>query len=221
VNWIGSIATASSMCVAWHGSGIKTWQDLFDKEFIVGGTGAGSRMETLPKMVNDLFGTKIKIISGYKGGNDVFLAMERGEVHGRAMVTNGWEAQAPHWVKGNRLVHLVQLGPGDPKRMPTVPRLIDLAPDDKKPIVRFYEAAPRAGWAVFLPPDVPAERVAVIRKAYAALVADPKFIADIADKAKADVLDLRGAAFQRIVEDVMATPEPIVAEVRKIYGEGK
>src|SRR5712692_767027 len=78
VNWIGSINAATGICVSWAASGITTWQDLFDKEFIVGGTGAGSQMETMPAMINKLFGTRMKVVSGYKGGNDVYLAMERG-----------------------------------------------------------------------------------------------------------------------------------------------
>ena len=77
MNWIGSSNAATGICVSWTASGITTWQDLFDKEFIVGGTGAGSQMETMPAMLNKLFGTRIKVISGYKGGNDVYLAMER------------------------------------------------------------------------------------------------------------------------------------------------
>ena len=80
MNWLGSIDATNGICVAWHDSKIKTWQDLFDKQYVVGGSGAGSQMETLPAMLNKLFGTKIKVISGYRGGNEVYLAMERGEV---------------------------------------------------------------------------------------------------------------------------------------------
>ena len=83
MNWIGSIDASTGICVAWHGSGIETWQDLLNKPFVVGGSGAGSQMETMPVMLDKLFGTKIKVISGYKGGNDIYLAMERGEVQGR------------------------------------------------------------------------------------------------------------------------------------------
>src|SRR5262249_15290109 len=83
MNWIGSINAATGICASWTASGITTWRDLFEKEFVVGGTGAGSQMETMPAMINKLFGTRIKVVSGYKGGNDVYLAMERGEVHGR------------------------------------------------------------------------------------------------------------------------------------------
>ena len=80
MHWIGSIDATTGICVAWHTSGIATWQDLLTKPFTVGSTGAGSQMETMPMMLNNLFGTKIKVISGYKGGNDIYLAMERGEV---------------------------------------------------------------------------------------------------------------------------------------------
>src|SRR5258705_4021585 len=83
MNWIGSINATSGICVAWASSNIRTWQDLFDKQFLVGSSGAGSQMETIPMMLNKLFGTKIKVIAGYRGGNEVYLAMERGEVHGR------------------------------------------------------------------------------------------------------------------------------------------
>src|SRR5262249_38074783 len=67
MNWIGSINAATGICVSWTASGVTTWRDLYDKSYIVGGTGAGSQMETLPAMINKLFGTRIKIVSGYKG----------------------------------------------------------------------------------------------------------------------------------------------------------
>src|ERR1700750_1567243 len=70
MNWLGSINAATGLCVSWTASGITTWQDVCDKNYMVGGTGAGSQMETLPAMINKLFGTKIKVISGYRGGND-------------------------------------------------------------------------------------------------------------------------------------------------------
>ena len=74
-NWIGSINATSGICVAWNTSNIKTWNDLFTKQYLVGSSGAGSQMETIPMMLNKLFGTKIKVISGYRGGNEVYLAM--------------------------------------------------------------------------------------------------------------------------------------------------
>ena len=98
LNWIGSIDATSGICVAWHTSKITSWKDLFDRQYVVGGSGAGSQMETLPAMLNKLFGTKIKVISGYKGGNEVYLAMERGEVDGRCgSLVSSINSTRPDW----------------------------------------------------------------------------------------------------------------------------
>ena len=83
MNWIGSINAATGICVPGMPPAIKTWQDMLTRNSSVGGSGAGSADGNLPAMLNKLFGTKIKMISGYKGGNDIYLAMERGEVEGR------------------------------------------------------------------------------------------------------------------------------------------
>src|SRR5258705_2927887 len=90
MNWIGSINATSGICVAWAASNIRTWQDLFDKQFLVGSSGADSQMETIPMMLNKLFGTKIKVIAGYRGGNEVHHAMDRGDVPGRCGGCRYW-----------------------------------------------------------------------------------------------------------------------------------
>ena len=110
MNWIGSINAATGICVSWTASGITKWQDLFDKEFIVGGTGAGSQMETMPAMLNKLFGTHIKVISGYKGGNDVYLAMERGEVQGRCGgLISSIKSTRPDWFPQKKVSVPIQI----------------------------------------------------------------------------------------------------------------
>jgi tripartite-type tricarboxylate transporter receptor subunit TctC len=104
MGWIGSIATSRGICVAWHNAGIASWQDMLDKEFIVGGSGAGSQMETLPALLNRLFGTRIKVISGYKGGNAIYLAMERGEVQGRCGgLVSSINATRPDWFTSHKV----------------------------------------------------------------------------------------------------------------------
>ncbi|MEA2985132.1 MAG: hypothetical protein QOD94_1386, partial [Alphaproteobacteria bacterium] len=110
MNWLGSIATASGICVAWHASGIKTWDDLMKKEYVVGTSGAGSQMETLPTMLKKLFGANVKVISGYKGGNDVYLAMERGEVHGRCGgLIASMNSTRPEWLPQKKVNIPIQL----------------------------------------------------------------------------------------------------------------
>jgi len=110
MNWIGSINAATGICVSWTASGITKWADLFDKQFVVGGTGAGSQMETMPAMINKLFGTRIKVISGYKGGNDVYLAMERGEVHGRCGgLKSSIKSTRPDWFPQKKVAVPIQI----------------------------------------------------------------------------------------------------------------
>src|SRR5688500_16162346 len=130
MHWIGSLNTASAMCVAWHASGIKTWEDLLQKGFVVGTSGAGSQMETLPAMLNKLFNANIKIISGYKGGNEVFLAMERGEVHGRCGgLVNSIQSTRPEWFPEKKVYVPIQLSLERSERFPDVPTVGELAKD--------------------------------------------------------------------------------------------
>ncbi|HEX2725419.1 MAG TPA: hypothetical protein VHN20_06330, partial [Beijerinckiaceae bacterium] len=110
MHWIGSMNATTAICVAWHTAGIKGWQDMMSKEYLVGGTGAGSQMETMPAMLNHLFGTRMKVISGYKGGNDVYLAMERGEVAGRSGgLFSSISSTRPDWFPQKKVAVPIQI----------------------------------------------------------------------------------------------------------------
>jgi tripartite-type tricarboxylate transporter receptor subunit TctC len=211
VNWIGSIATASSMCVAWHGSGIRSWKDLYDKEFIVGGTGAGSRMETLPKMVNDLFGTKIKIISGYKGGNEVFLAMERGEVHGRCGgLVSSINSTRPDWFPQKKVLVPMTIALDRNPLFPDAPAIIEFAKEERTKKILELVLTPQAmDRPILAPPGVPAERVAALRKAFHAAINDPGFIAD-AKKQGLEVDEVSSEKVAALVKNAFAMPEDII-----------
>src|SRR4051812_48071728 len=129
-NWIGSINATSGICVAWSSSNIKTWNDLFSKQFLVGSSGAGSQMETIPMMLNKLFGTKIKVISGYRGGNEVYLAMERGEVHGRCGgLISSIRSTRPDWFSQKKINVPIQIALERDPEFPDVPAVGELAKD--------------------------------------------------------------------------------------------
>ncbi|HXF54160.1 MAG TPA: tripartite tricarboxylate transporter substrate-binding protein [Hyphomicrobiaceae bacterium] len=212
MNWIGSLATASSMCVAWHESGIKSWQDLFDKEFIVGGTGAGSRMETLPKMVNELFGTKIKIISGYKGGNEVFLAMERGEVHGRCGgLVSSINSTRPDWFPKKKVAIPITIAVERNKLFPDVPAIIEFAKDERtKQILELILVPQELDRPILAPPGVPPERVAALRVAFHAAINDPGFIEE-AKKSKLEIDEVSGEKVAALIRNAYAVSKEIVA----------
>src|SRR5438132_1297400 len=180
MNWIGSINAATGICASWTASGITKWQDLFDKEFIVGGTGAGSQMETMPAMLNKLFGTRIKVISGYKGGNDVYLAMERGEVHGRCGgLISSIKSTRPAWFPQKKVAVPIQIALERDPEFPESPALIEFAKDQRtKDILQLILAPMEMDRPILAPPGTPRDTVAALRKAFHETMADPAFIAE-------------------------------------------
>jgi tripartite-type tricarboxylate transporter receptor subunit TctC len=164
MHWIGSINKTSAICVAWAPSGVKSWQDLLDGKYIVGGTGAGSQMETMPAMLNKLFGTKIKIISGYTGGSDVYLAMERGEVNGRCGgLVSSIESTRPDWFPQKKVNVPIQVALERNPLFPDSPAISEFAKDERtRQILELTLAPLEMDRPILTPPGVPAERVAAL-----------------------------------------------------------
>jgi tripartite-type tricarboxylate transporter receptor subunit TctC len=216
MGWIGSINATSAICVAWHTSPIKTWQDLFDREFIVGGTGAGSQMETFPAMLNKLFGTRIKIISGYKGGHEIYLAMERGEVHGRCGgLVSSIRSTRPDWFPQKKVVVPVQVSLERNSLFPDVPAIVELAKDARtKQVLQLILAPQDMDRPLLTPPGVPAERLAALRAAFHAAIKDPGFVAEAA-RQQLEINEIAGPKVEEIVRGAYALPP----EVIKIAGE--
>ncbi len=224
MNWIGSIDASTGICVAWHDSGIETWQDLLDKPFVVGGTGAGSQMETMPVMLNKLFGTKIKVISGYKGGNDIYLAMERGEVQGRCGgLISSIRSTRPDWFP-KRLVNVpIQIAATRNAQFPNTPTIAEFAKDERtRKILQLIFAPLEMDRPILAPPGVPAERVASLRAAFHAAMNDPGFIATAA-KEHLEIEEIPGERVTKIVHDTFAMPADIAkaaADAMKMAGTG-
>lgn len=215
-NWLGSANNEVSVCVALKGSGITKFEDLFAKELTVGGTGTSSDTDQFPRVLNGALGTHFKIIEGYPGGNDVVLAMERGEVNGRC----GWSwssVKSTHksWIDDKRMIVLVQLSLTKHPEMPDVPLVMDFAKtDEQRQILKMVFARNVMGRPYLAPPNVPAERVAVLRKAFMTTVTDKDFLAE-ADKAQLEVNPVSGEDVEKLVKDVYATPADVVARAKE------
>ena len=211
INWIGSINATNGICVAWHESGVRTWDDLFSKEYFVGGTGAGSQMETLPLILNKLFGTNIKIISGYQGGNDVYVAMERGEVDGRCGgLVSSISSTRPDWFPEGKVYVPVQIAMERDPMFPDAPAIGELAKDElTRQVVRLILAPMDMDRPVLAPPGVPAERVSALRAAFHAAMNDPAFLADAA-RMKLEIKEVDGAAIERIFAAAYAMPPEVI-----------
>jgi tripartite-type tricarboxylate transporter receptor subunit TctC len=210
MNWIGSIDASTGICVAWHTSGIATWQDLLKKPFVVGGTGAGSQMETMPVMLNRLFGTKIKVISGYKGGNDIYLAMERGEIQGRCGgLVSSINSTRPDWFPQKKVNVPIQIATARNPLFPDAPTVTELAKDERtKKILELILAPLEMDRPILAPPGTPAERVSALRQAFHAAMNDPAFIAE-AKKDHLEIQEIAGLRVAQILNDAFAMPPEI------------
>ena len=208
--WIGSANNEVSVCVAWHSSGVTKFDDLLAKELIVGGTSSSADTDQFPKVVNGVLGTKMRVITGYPGANDVNLAMERGEVQGRC----GWSwssVKSTHqkWIDDKKFSILVQLALEKHADLPNVPLIIDLAKtDEQKRILRLIFARQVMGRPFLAPPGVPPERVAALRKAFMDTMADKDFLADTA-KAQMEITPVSGDKLEQLVKEIYATPKEL------------
>ena len=208
-NWIGNPNADNNTLAVWHTTGIKSIDEVKTREVVVGATGPNTSAQ-YPQVLNTMLGTKFKIITGYPGGADVNLAMERGEVAGRGSnAWASWKSTQAEWLRDKKITLLVQIGLKKAPDLPDVPLLMDLAtnPDDRMALM-LLSAGTTIGRPLFTTPDVPAERVAALRKAFDATMKDPAFIAE-AGKAQLDLNPVSGEELQRIVADVVATPKAI------------
>jgi tripartite-type tricarboxylate transporter receptor subunit TctC len=211
--WIGSANNEVSVCVAWKTSGITTFEDTFEKELIVGGTGQAADTDQFPRILNGVLGTKFKIVSGYPGGNDVTLAMERGEVKGRC----GWSwssvvATHKRWVEDGSIIVLVQLSLSKHPELPKVPLVMDLAKtDEQRAIFKLIFARQVMGRPFLAPPRVPQDRADVLRNAFMQTMQDPEFLAD-AEKAQLEINPVNGAAIEKLVKELHEAPKQLAAK---------
>ena len=210
-NWIGSTNNEVSVCVAWHTSGVATFEDARRRALVVGATGPSADTYQFPKITNAVLGTKFKIVTGYPGGNDVDLAMERGEVEGRC----GWSwtsVKGLHqaWLDRNDINILYQMGLSKHRDLPDIPLVIDLArTDEERAILKLIFARQVMAWPFLAPPGTPGDRVEALRKAFLQTMQDKDFLAE-ADKAGLEITPVAGEDIQKLVQQVYGTPATIV-----------
>ena len=217
-NWLGSVGPENSVIAVWHTAGAKTFKDLQTKEIILGGTGAGSGIVIFPTIMNNIMGTKFKIVMGYKTSDEVNLAIERGEVQSRSSGLGSIFSQNTHWITEQKMDFPAQIGFKRDKRIPDVPLLQELAWTDEQRYILRLAASPTAlGKPFVAPPDVPADRVAVLKAAFAALMADPAFLEEMAQR-KIEVDPMGADEVTQIVLDTLNTPPEAVVKAKLDMG---
>ena len=215
-NWIGSISPTVETMAVWKTAGIKSIEEARAREVVVGATGRGAITYMLPAMLNEILGTKFKIVTGYPGGNDVNLAMERGEVGGRNNTWSSWKVTKADWLRNKDILILLQAGP-KAKDLPGVPSVEELVKGaDEQQLVNLIVSGTRLGRPLATTPGVPPERVAALRAAFDAVMKDPAFLRE-AEAANIEVDPVRGEDMQRIVDEVLATPRHVKARAKPIF----
>ncbi len=217
-NWIGSLNSETGLIVVWHTAPHKTMEDLFKTELLVGSSSPST--DFLPLFLNNVLNTKFKIIPGYKSSTDAYLAMERGELSGR--VSTGWAGDKDvlePWMKDNKVRFLAQLAMTKSPEFPNLPLILDYArtPQDKQ-VMELILAAQHWGRPFVMPPDVPQDRVAAVRKAFIDMTKDEQFLTE-AKKLRMDLDIVTGAEIDELLKRVYATPPEIVEIARKAISE--
>jgi tripartite-type tricarboxylate transporter receptor subunit TctC len=216
-NWLGSLDRVDGMCISWNASPIKTWADMLSKEMTVGSSGAGSQMETYPAILNKLFGTKIKVIAGYKDGVAVYIAMERGELDGRCGgQLTVIKSTRPHWLTERKIQVPILIAQRRSPEFPDTPTVMEFVKDEptrqQLDLVMLTQGLDRP---VMLPPGVPAERVRELRAAFDATMSDPAFRADI-ERRNLHIDPVPGEEMARAFERAFALPPEIIAGAREM-----
>lgn len=220
--WIGNVNEGNNIIIAWHTSGFKTIEDVKKRQMIVPATGVRSTSVMYPRALNNIIGTKFKIIIGFKGGRRLNLSMEQGETDGRG--STAWaslKAKTPHYLRDKQVHILLQMGLKKEKELPNVPLMLDLAnnPAERK-VFEILASGVRIGRPIVTTPGVPLDRVKALRAAFDAAVIDQKLLAE-AKRMKLDINPVPGIEVQRVVTQVVNAPKDIVALTRAALSKGK
>jgi tripartite-type tricarboxylate transporter receptor subunit TctC len=219
-SWIGSPARTDSVGAVWTvGTPVRTIQDAMKTEVVVGATTLGQGTGVFPTMLNQLIGTKFKVVSGYKSVGDVELAMEKGELQGKIDWTWGslMSGRTADWVPTNKVALLIQLGLKKSPKIPAdVPLALDFAKSQEDRQVMEIVCAPSAtGYPSFMGPDVPKNRLEAIRAAFQQTMKDPRFI-EILQKQKLELDPIDGDEINGVVKGIYSKPESVVEKMRTL-----
>ena len=219
--WIGNTTNSPNVISAWHTTGIRSIEDVKLRELVVGAPGAASTSYIYPTALNEIVGTKFKVVTGYPGGNDVNLAMEKGEVGGRGSNSwASWKSGHPQWIAEKKIIQLVQIALEGSSDLPDVPLMKDLGKtDEDRQVLTFLSADMGISRAFVTTPDVPPERLAALRKAFDDLMTDPEFRAE-ADRSKMDITSGNGEASAKIALGMLSNTPKVLARAKSIIESG-
>jgi tripartite-type tricarboxylate transporter receptor subunit TctC len=215
LTWLGAITDAVSVCITWHTSPVKTWNDFLAKPLTLGGTGAGGEINIFTNLYKNVFGANIKLVSGYPGTAEIMLAIERGELDGVCGID--WttiKAQRQRWITEKQINVIAQSAFRKDPDLPHVPLIMELTRDPEKlQILKLFVSAHEFARPYAAPPGIPADRAAALITAFDATTKDPDFLAETA-KQQMEVAPVSGKRLAAMLAELYTTPETILAKAR-------
>lgn len=212
--YVGRMADVNGVLMVSAKAPATTIEALRKTEIVIASGGRSGQSYINPALMGHVLGLKLKIVTGYPGSAEMDLAIERGEAHGRVGNWSNYKNEKAHLLKEKKIIPLIEVGLQKTPEFPDVPLLSDLArTPEEKAILEFMASSSAVGRVFVLPPDVPSEKVTVIRRAFDATMKDPAFLAD-AKRTDTDIAPLTGEQVQQIVAKAMALPKPLVDRAR-------
>lgn len=213
--WIGTPVREPQVSYVWHGTSVKTWEDLRTQKVRFGATAASGDNAIFPAMANKLLNLKSEVITGYRGVAEILLAMERGELEANNSAYSTLGVSKPDWRRDNKVRYVMQFGVERIAELQDVPTLYELVDDSEdKKMLRFFFLKFEMHRPIYAPPNIPADRLAALRTAFDRAMKDPDFLA-VADKMGLMIRPLDGAGVAKLVDEIMTTPQPVVDRLRR------
>jgi tripartite-type tricarboxylate transporter receptor subunit TctC len=216
-NWIGNTTDGPNVVNSWHTTGITKIEQVMTQELVVGASGTGSSGYVYPAAMNALLGTKFKIVGGYPGGNEINLAMEKGEVGGSGSNSwASWKSGHPHWITEKKINILVQVALKRAADLPNVPLMSELAKNDEdRQVLTFLSADMGIARAFATTPGTPPERVAALRNAFQAMLRDADFIAETR-KVQMDISPSSGEEAHRVAASMLDVSPAVLSKAKAL-----
>jgi tripartite-type tricarboxylate transporter receptor subunit TctC len=220
LNWIGSANNEVSICGVWHGVGVRSTADFLSRPLVFAANAPGAESDVYPNVLNSLIGTRFKVVAGYPGVNDLTLALERGEADARC----GWswgsvKAAKPDWIRDKKIYIAVQFATAKHPELPDVPLATELARNEgERAALELILTQQVMGRPLAAPPQVPAARMAALRRAFEHTLKDPEFLAE-AERLALEIDLVTGETLQAMVERMFASPREVVEAARKAIGQ--
>jgi len=215
-SWVGRINANVEVLHTWHASGVRSIEDARRREVILAGTGPTSSSVVMPRLMNELIGTRFKVVTGFAGPTSAQLALERGEVEGIVKPWSSIKVGSADWLREGKINLVVQYTRARHRELPQVPAIVDLGQDEtQKQIFALYAGGAALGTALLAPPGVSEPTLALLRRAFDAAMRDPALIDEVG-KSGVDIDALSGAELAKVVEATFAIAPDVLERARKL-----